>query len=145
MKASVPIERKLWCWGAVRIASGKELSSTTACVHGVLAAKECGYETIMINCNPETVSTDSDTADKLYFEPVFWEHIYDIILHEKPEGVIVPIRRSNRTESLLKNWSGLESPSSARVTERLIWQEDRGSFSTLLREQGVPYPEFGVG
>jgi carbamoylphosphate synthase large subunit len=58
-------------------------------VHGVLAAKECGYETIMINCNPETVSTDFDTADKLYFEPVFWEHIYDIIQHEKPEGVIV--------------------------------------------------------
>jgi carbamoyl-phosphate synthase large subunit len=56
-----------------------------------LAARECGYETIMINCNPETVSTDPDVSDKLYFEPVFWEHIYDIILHEKPEGVIVQL------------------------------------------------------
>ena len=62
-----------------------------SCVHGVLAAKECGYETIMINCNPETVSTDFDIADKLYFEPVFWEHIYEILLHEKPEGVIVQL------------------------------------------------------
>ena len=73
--------------GPNRIGQGIEFDY--CCVHGVLAAKECGYETIMINCNPETVSTDSDTADKLYFEPVFWEHIYDIILHEKPEGVIV--------------------------------------------------------
>ena len=65
--------------------------SDYCCVHGVLAGKECGYETIMINCNPETVSTDFDTADKLYFEPVFWEHIYDIIRHEQPEGVIVQL------------------------------------------------------
>ena len=69
----------------------KVLSFDYSCVHGVLDLKECGYETIMINCNPETVSTDFDTADKLYFEPVFWEHIYDIIQHEKPEGVIVQL------------------------------------------------------
>ena len=60
-------------------------------MHGVIAAKELGFETIMINCNPETVSTDPDVSDKLYFEPVFWEHIYDIILHEQPEGVIVQL------------------------------------------------------
>ncbi len=75
--------------GPNRIGQGIEFDY--CCVHGVLAAKECGYETIMINCNPETVSTDFDTSDKLYFEPVFWEHIYDIILHEKPEGVIVQL------------------------------------------------------
>jgi carbamoyl-phosphate synthase large subunit len=75
--------------GPNRIGQGIEFDY--CCVHGVLAAAECGYETIMINCNPETVSTDFDTADKLYFEPVFWEHIYDIILHEKPEGVIVQL------------------------------------------------------
>ena len=79
--------------GPNRIGQGIEFDY--CCVHGVLAAKECGYETIMINCNPETVSTDFDTADKLYFEPVFWEHIYDIIQHEKPEGVIVQIRWTN--------------------------------------------------
>jgi carbamoyl-phosphate synthase large subunit len=75
--------------GPNRIGQGIEFDYS--CVHGVLAAKECGYETIMINCNPETVSTDFDTADKLYFEPVFWEHIYDIIRHENPEGVIVQL------------------------------------------------------
>ncbi|MEO8151328.1 MAG: carbamoyl-phosphate synthase large subunit, partial [Bacteroidia bacterium] len=75
--------------GPNRIGQGIEFDYS--CVHGVLAAKEMGYETIMINCNPETVSTDFDIADKLYFEPVFWEHIYDIILHEKPEGVIVQL------------------------------------------------------
>ncbi|MGY8901760.1 MAG: carbamoyl-phosphate synthase large subunit, partial [Flavobacteriales bacterium] len=75
--------------GPNRIGQGIEFDY--CCVHGVLAASECGYETIMINCNPETVSTDFDTADKLYFEPVFWEHIYDIILHENPVGVIVQL------------------------------------------------------
>ena len=75
--------------GPNRIGQGIEFDY--CCVHGVLAAAECGYETIMINCNPETVSTDFDIADKLYFEPVFWEHIYDIIRHEKPEGVIVQL------------------------------------------------------
>ena len=75
--------------GPNRIGQGIEFDY--CCVHGVLASAECGYETIMINCNPETVSTDFDTADKLYFEPVFWEHIYDIIRHEKPEGVIVQL------------------------------------------------------
>ena len=75
--------------GPNRIGQGIEFDYS--CVHGVLAAKECGYETIMINCNPETVSTDFDTADKLYFEPVFWEHIFDIITHENPYGVIVQL------------------------------------------------------
>ncbi len=78
---------------------GRASSSTTvgcsfAPVHETgcaRAGKELGYETITINCNPETVSTDFDTADKLYFEPVFWEHIYDIIQHEQPEGVIVQL------------------------------------------------------
>ena len=75
--------------GPNRIGQGIEFDYS--CVHGVLAAKEMGYETIMINCNPETVSTDPDIADKLYFEPVFWENVYDIIEHEKPEGVIVQL------------------------------------------------------
>ena len=75
--------------GPNRIGQGIEFDY--CCVHGVLAASECGYETIMINCNPETVSTDFDISDKLHFEPVFWEHIYDIIRHEKPEGVIVQL------------------------------------------------------
>ena len=75
--------------GPNRIGQGIEFDY--CCVHGLLAIKECGYESIMINCNPETVSTDFDMADKLYFEPVYWEHIWEIIEHEKPDGVIVQL------------------------------------------------------
>ncbi|MGB6035031.1 MAG: carbamoyl-phosphate synthase large subunit [Cryomorphaceae bacterium] len=127
--------------GPNRIGQGIEFDY--CCVHGVLAAKECGYETIMINCNPETVSTDFDTADKLYFEPVFWEHIYDIILHEKPEGVIVQLGGQTALKLAEKlNRYGIKVIGTSY--EALDLAEDRGSFSTLLKEHNVPYPEFGV-
>jgi hypothetical protein len=89
--SNVSREFLTWCIGQGIEPAYRTGRFDYCCVHGVLAAKELGYETIMINCNPETVSTDFDTADKLYFEPVFWEHIYDIILHEQPEGVIVQV------------------------------------------------------
>ena len=127
--------------GPNRIGQGIEFDY--CCVHGVLAASECGYETIMINCNPETVSTDFDTADKLYFEPVFWEHIYDIIRHEKPEGVIVQLGGQTAlklAEKLTKYGIKIIGTS----FESLDLAEDRGSFSTLLKENNIPFPEFGV-
>ena len=127
--------------GPNRIGQGIEFDYS--CVHGVLAAKECGYETIMINCNPETVSTDFDISDKLYFEPVFWEHIYDIILHEKPEGVIVQLGG----QTALKLAEKLDKYGIKIIGtsfNSLDLAEDRGRFSTLLKEQGIPYPEFGV-
>ena len=127
--------------GPNRIGQGIEFDYS--CVHGVLAAKECGYETIMINCNPETVSTDFDTADKLYFEPVFWEHIYDIIRHEKPEGVIVQLGG----QTALKLAEKLEKYGVKIMGtdfESLDLAEDRGRFSTLLAENNIPYPKFGV-
>ena len=127
--------------GPNRIGQGIEFDYS--CVHGVLAAKECGYETIMINCNPETVSTDFDTADKLYFEPVFWEHIYDIILHEKPEGVIVQLGG----QTALKLAEKLEKYGIKVIGtsfQALDLAEDRGRFSKLLKELKIPYPEFGV-
>ena len=127
--------------GPNRIGQGIEFDY--CCVHGVLAAAECGYETIMINCNPETVSTDFDTADKLYFEPVFWEHIYDIIRHEKPEGVIVQLGGQTAlklAEKLTKYGVKIIGTS----FESLDLAEDRGSFSTLLKENNIPFPEFGV-
>ncbi len=127
--------------GPNRIGQGIEFDYS--CVHGVLAAKECGYETIMINCNPETVSTDFDIADKLYFEPVFWEHLYDIIEHEKPEGVIVQLGGQTAlklAEKLHKHGIKIIGTS----YEALDLAEDRGSFSTLLKDLGIPYPEFGV-
>jgi len=125
--------------GPNRIGQGIEFDY--CCVHGVLASAECGYETIMINCNPETVSTDFDIADKLYFEPVFWEHIYDIIKHEKPEGVIVQLggqtalKLSEKLDRYGINIIGTNYKS-------LDLAEDRGSFSTLLKENNIPYPEF---
>lgn len=127
--------------GPNRIGQGIEFDY--CCVHGLYAAKECGYETIMINCNPETVSTDFDTADKLYFEPVFWEHIYDIILHEKPEGVIVQLGG----QTALKLAEKLDKYGIKIIGtsfEALDLAEDRGRFSTLLAENNIPYPKFGV-
>ncbi|WP_439152482.1 carbamoyl-phosphate synthase large subunit [Winogradskyella sp.] len=125
--------------GPNRIGQGIEFDY--CCVHGVLAAAECGYETIMINCNPETVSTDFDIADKLYFEPVFWEHIYDIIQHEKPEGVIVQLGG----QTALKLAEKLERYGvkiMGTSFQSLDLAEDRGSFSTLLKENNIPYPQF---
>jgi carbamoyl-phosphate synthase large subunit len=127
--------------GPNRIGQGIEFDYS--CVHGVLAAKECGYETIMINCNPETVSTDFDTADKLYFEPVFWEHIYDIIQHEKPEGVIVQLGGQTAlkiAEKLAKYGIKIIGTS----FDALDLAEDRGRFSELLTELKIPFPQFGI-
>jgi carbamoyl-phosphate synthase large subunit len=127
--------------GPNRIGQGIEFDYS--CVHGVLAAKECGYETIMINCNPETVSTDFDIADKLYFEPVFWEHIYDIILHEKPEGVIVQLGGQTALK-LAEKLDRYGIKILGTTFKALDLAEDRGSFSTLLKQNNIPYPEFGV-
>ena len=127
--------------GPNRIGQGIEFDY--CCVHGVMAASECGYETIMINCNPETVSTDFDIADKLYFEPVFWEHIYDIICLEKPYGVIVQLGG----QTALKLAEKLDRYGVKIIGtnfKSLDLAEDRGSFSTLLKKNKIPYPEFGV-
>ena len=127
--------------GPNRIGQGIEFDY--CCVHGVLAASECGFETIMINCNPETVSTDFDIADKLYFEPVFWEHIYDIIQHEKPEGVIVQLGGQTALKLAEKlDRYGIKIIGTS--FESLNLAEDRGSFSNLLKENNIPYPEFGI-
>jgi len=127
--------------GPNRIGQGIEFDY--CCVHGVLAAAEEGYETIMINCNPETVSTDFDTADKLYFEPVFWEHIYDIIRHENPEGVIVQLGG----QTALKLAEKLERYGIKIIGtsyKALDLAEDRGHFSKILKDNNIPYPEFGI-
>ncbi|WP_026753522.1 carbamoyl-phosphate synthase large subunit [Sediminibacter sp. Hel_I_10] len=127
--------------GPNRIGQGIEFDY--CCVHGVLASAECGYETIMINCNPETVSTDFDIADKLYFEPVFWEHIYDIIRHEKPEGVIVQLGGQTALK-LAEKLDRYGIKIIGTTYKSLDLAEDRGSFSTLLKENNIPYPEFDV-
>ncbi|MDH5475154.1 MAG: carbamoyl-phosphate synthase large subunit [Cyclobacteriaceae bacterium] len=142
-ESDVSDKKKIVVLGAGPNRIGQGIEFDYCCVHGVLAAKQCGYETIMINCNPETVSTDFDIADKLYFEPVFWEHIYEIILHEKPEGVIVQLGG----QTALKLAEKLERYGIKIIGtdyKSLDLAEDRGSFSTLLQENNIPYPEFGV-
>ena len=142
-ESEVSVREKVIVLGSGPNRIGQGIEFDYCCVHGILAAKECGYETIMINCNPETVSTDYNTADKLYFEPVFWEHIYDIILHEKPEGVIVQLGGQTAlklAEKLSRHGIKIIGTS----YEALDLAEDRGRFSDLLKELGIPYPEYGV-
>tara|TARA_Y100000589_G_scaffold84405_1_gene78370 strand:- start:2363 stop:5212 length:2850 start_codon:yes stop_codon:yes gene_type:complete len=127
--------------GPNRIGQGIEFDY--CCVHGVLAAREAGYETIMINCNPETVSTDFDTANKLYFEPVFWEHIYDIIQLEKPEGVIVQLGGQTALK-LAEKLDKYNIKIMGSSFDSLDLAEDRGRFSETLKKIGIPYPDFGV-
>ena len=127
--------------GPNRIGQGIEFDY--CCVHGVLAASECGYETIMINCNPETVSTDFDISDKLYFEPVFWEHNYDIIRHEDPVGVIVQLGGQTALK-LAEKLDRYNIKIIGTEFKSLDLAEDRGSFSNLLKKNKIPYPDFGV-
>jgi carbamoyl-phosphate synthase large subunit len=127
--------------GPNRIGQGIEFDYS--CVHGLLAAKEAGYEAIMINCNPETVSTDFNMADKLYFEPVFWEHVREIIELEKPEGVIVQLGGQTALKMAEKlHEKGIKIIGSS--FDSMDIAEDRGRFSDLLKEMDIPYPLYGV-
>ncbi|MBA2498229.1 MAG: carbamoyl-phosphate synthase large subunit [Chitinophagaceae bacterium] len=127
--------------GPNRIGQGIEFDY--CCVHGLLAAKECGYEAIMVNCNPETVSTDFDIADKLYFEPVYWENIWEIIEHEKPIGVIVQLGGQTALK-LAEKLHEKGIPIIGTSYNSMDIAEDRGRFSDLLKELEIPYPEYGT-
>lgn len=127
--------------GPNRIGQGIEFDY--CCVHGLLAIKEAGYEAIMVNCNPETVSTDFDIADKLYFEPIFWEHIEEILHHEKPEGVIIQLGGQTALKLAEKlNEYGVKIIGTSYQDMDLA--EDRGAFSNILKDLGIPYPLFGT-
>lgn len=127
--------------GPNRIGQGIEFDYS--CVHGLLAAKEAGYESIMINCNPETVSTDFNMADKLYFEPVFWEHVREIIDLEKPEGVIVQLGGQTALKMAEKlHEKGIKIIGTS--FNNMDIAEDRGRFSDLLKDLDIPYPKYGV-
>ena len=127
--------------GPNRIGQGIEFDY--CCVHGLLAVKECGYEAIMINCNPETVSTDFDIADKLYFEPVFWEHIWEIIEHEKPLGVIVQLGGQTALKLAKRlHEKGIKIIGSS--FDSMDIAEDRGRFSDMLKSLEIPYPNYGT-
>ncbi len=127
--------------GPNRIGQGIEFDYS--CVHGLMAAKECGFEAIMINCNPETVSTDFNMADKLYFEPVFWEHVREILDLEKPEGVIVQLGGQTALKMAEKlHQQGIKIIGTSY--DNMDIAEDRGRFSDLLKDLGIPYPKYGV-
>src|SRR6476619_5865104 len=127
--------------GPNRIGQGIEFDY--CCVHGLLAIKECGYESIMINCNPETVSTDFDMADKLYFEPVYWEHLWEIIELEKPDGVIVQLGGQTALKLARRlNEKGVKIVGTS--FDNMDIAEDRGRFSDLLKDLNIPYPEYGT-
>ena len=127
--------------GPNRIGQGIEFDY--CCVHGLLAIKECGYEAIMVNCNPETVSTDFDMADKLYFEPVYWEHLWDIINHEKPDGVIVQLGGQTALK-LAEKLHEKGIPIMGTSYDSMDIAEDRGRFSDRLKELDIPYPDYGT-
>jgi len=127
--------------GPNRIGQGIEFDY--CCVHGLLAAKECGYEAIMINCNPETVSTDFDMADKLYFEPIFWEHLREIIEKQKPVGVVGQLGGQTELKIAKKlHEHGIKIIGTSFPDMDI--SEDRGLFSDLLKELDIPYPNYGV-
>ena len=127
--------------GPNRIGQGIEFDY--CCVHGLMAIKESGYEAIMVNCNPETVSTDFDIADKLYFEPVFWEHLWEIVEHEQPEGVIVQLGGQTALKLAEKlNEKGINIIGTSY--DSLDIAEDRGRFSDMLKELKIPYPNYGT-
>jgi carbamoyl-phosphate synthase large subunit len=127
--------------GPNRIGQGIEFDY--CCVHGLLAIKECGFESIMVNCNPETVSTDFDMADKLYFEPVYWEHLYEIIEHEKPAGVIVQLGGQTALK-LAEKLHEKGIPIIGTSYDSMDIAEDRGRFSDLLKSMDIPYPDYGT-
>ncbi|EOR94726.1 Carbamoyl-phosphate synthase large chain [Arcticibacter svalbardensis MN12-7] len=141
---SIPSEKKkiiVLGSGPNRIGQGIEFDYS--CVHGLMAAKEAGYESIMINCNPETVSTDFNMADKLYFEPVFWEHVREIIELEKPEGVIVQLGGQTALK-MAEKLHALGIKIIGTSFDSMDIAEDRGRFSDLLKELDIPYPKYGV-
>jgi carbamoyl-phosphate synthase large subunit len=127
--------------GPNRIGQGIEFDY--CCTHGLIAIRECGYESIMVNCNPETVSTDFDIADKLYFEPVYWEHLWEIIEHEQPYGVIVQLGGQTALK-LAKRLHEKGIKIIGTSFDNMDIAEDRGRFSDTLKELGIPYPNYGT-
>ncbi|MDB5143746.1 MAG: carB [Mucilaginibacter sp.] len=142
-ESTVSDKKKIIVLGSGPNRIGQGIEFDYSCVHGLLAAKESGYEAIMINCNPETVSTDFNMADKLYFEPVFWEHVREIIELEKPEGVIVQLGGQTALKMAEKlHEHGIKIIGTS--FDNMDIAEDRGRFSDLLKELDIPYPRYGV-
>ncbi len=142
-ESKVSSKKKIIVLGSGPNRIGQGIEFDYCCVHGLLAIKEAGYEAIMVNCNPETVSTDFDIADKLYFEPVFWEHLWEIVEHEKPEGVIVQLGGQTALK-LAKRLTEKGIKIIGTSFDSMDIAEDRGRFSDMLKELEIPYPNYGT-
>ncbi len=142
-KVQVSDKRKIMVLGGGPNRIGQGIEFDYCCVHAAFALRDEGYETIMVNCNPETVSTDYDTSDKLYFEPLTVEDVLSIYNKEKPEGVIVqfggqtPLNIAGELEDAGVKIIGT-SP------EKIDLAEDRDRFRKLMKKLGIPQPESGM-
>ena len=142
-ESKVSAKKKIIVLGSGPNRIGQGIEFDYCCTHGLMAIRECGYESIMVNCNPETVSTDFDIADKLYFEPVYWEHLWEIIEHEKPDGIIVQLGGQTALK-LAKRLHEKGRKIIGTSFDSMDIAEDRGRFSDTLKELGIPYPNYGT-
>ena len=127
--------------GPNRIGQGIEFDY--CCVHAVMALKEDGFETIMVNCNPETVSTDYDTSDKLYFEPLTLEDVLNIVQKEKPEGVIVQFGGQTPLNLAIPlEKAGVKILGTSPI--RSIWRKTVNGLASLLTKLGIPQAPNGT-
>jgi carbamoyl-phosphate synthase large subunit len=142
-KVPVSDRKKIMVLGGGPNRIGQGIEFDYCCVHAALAIRDAGYESIMVNCNPETVSTDYDTSDKLYFEPLTVEDVLSIYEKEKPEGVVVqfggqtPLNIATELEEMGVKIMGT-SP------ETIDLAEDRDRFRLIMRKLGIPQPESGM-
>jgi carbamoyl-phosphate synthase large subunit len=136
-------KRKIMILGSGPNRIGQGIEFDYCCVHASYALHEAGYETIMVNCNPETVSTDYDTSDRLYFEPLTFEDVMNIVDVEKPAGVIVQFGGQTPLNLAMRlHEAGV--PIIGTSPDSIDLAEDRKRFGTLLRDLGIPQPDNGT-
>ena len=135
--------RKIMILGSGPNRIGQGIEFDYCCCHASFALRDAGFETIMVNCNPETVSTDYDTSDRLYFEPLTFEDVMNIVDVEKPEGVIVQFGGQTPLNLAMRlHQAGV--PIIGTAADSIDLAEDRKRFGALLRELGIPQPENGM-
>jgi carbamoyl-phosphate synthase large subunit len=143
-EANPTSRRKVMILGSGPNRIGQGIEFDTCCVHASFALREIGFETIMVNCNPETVSTDYDTSDRLYFEPLTLEDVLEIVDLEKPEGVIVQFGGQTPLK-LAKSLAEAGVPMWGTSVESIDIAEDRERFGALAKEHEILVPEHGTG
>ena len=142
-EAEPTTRRKIMILGSGPNRIGQGIEFDYCCVHASYALKEEGFETIMVNCNPETVSTDYDTSDRLYFEPLTFEDVMAIVEEEKPQGVIVQFGGQTPL-NLARQLKAAGVPIIGTTPESIDLAEDRKHFGKLLADLGIPQPENGA-